>query len=246
MLNATTRKLPPSCYEHDVLGTFAQPGGSGPTRRGRLPLKRSPDKSVRINGYLRRYYRSGYFLGSHMDPQLLPAPRPRAGLTSPLRNVKATESHAGVQGSPSLVQISSLAGNFTRHSGSMAIPNTATRTGQLAQGLVPAHELPPLQVSGVSPTVMFNPSLKRSRIPEPEVSVSSPDIKNEAAQDEGVPAKRARKNAKSWSCFYFKRAWLSVCQEFGLPQVSGGQLLNQFQHQPPLLFRLTSELTSEI
>jgi hypothetical protein len=93
---------------------------------------------------------------------------------------------------------------------------------------------------------MFNPSLKRSRIPEPEVSVSSPDIKNEAAQDEGVPAKRLRKNAKSWSCFYFKRAWLSVCQEFGLPQVSGGQLLNQFQHQPPLLFRLTSELTSEI
>jgi hypothetical protein len=192
-LSARSHKLP-NCYEHDVLKEPAQPRTSVHSRRGRPSLIRSLRKSVRLNGNLGRSYRSGFFIGSYMDPQLPPALKkfqstklPRAGLTSDLRNVK--EFYADVQGGPSLVQISSHPG------GSLAIPNTASRTGQLVQWPVPAHN----SSSPVHPM-----RLKRPRIPRQEAPAVLPTVVGiETSQEDVVPsppptpAKRPRKNPKS-------------------------------------------------
>ncbi|KAF8196826.1 hypothetical protein K438DRAFT_1825620 [Mycena galopus ATCC 62051] len=133
-----------------------------------------------------------------MDPQLpttkLPCfnKLPGIGLTSRLRNGKANESHAGAEGHGiSFVHLSSLPENFTQQPGSMTIPNPS----QIAQGPVPAHDLPSLRASGM--TAMPQRSLKRSRIPQQdsEISIVSPDVKIEATQDESIappPPKRRK------------------------------------------------------
>jgi hypothetical protein len=140
-----------------------------------------------------------------MDPQLPPALKkfqstklPRAGLTSDLQNVK--EFYADVQGGPSLVQISSHPGNTQQH-GSLAIPNTTSRTGQLVQWPVPAH-------NSSSPVHAIR--LKRPRIPRQEVPAALPTVVGiETSQEDVVPlppsppppppppVKRPRKNTKS-------------------------------------------------
>ncbi|KAF7370916.1 hypothetical protein MSAN_00725500 [Mycena sanguinolenta] len=121
----------------------------------------------------------------------------RDGPSSRLRNVEANESHAGIQDGVSLIQVSSLPGNHAWQTGSMAMPNTCIHPDQ--QGSVLAHTLPSLQVSRVaSVTAMPQQSLKRSRTPQEEVAIASPQVKTEPSQigEAPPPAKRRRKTKK--------------------------------------------------
>lgn len=197
---SSARDHPPSsCYEHDVLDLLPQPEEPFHSRRGRESWVQLQHQSAPLTNFSRHYRPELYFSGSNMNPELHLPPKepprltelPRESFTSRLRNVMADEPQAG----PSLVQISSLPGNFTRQPGSTPIPNV----GQLAQGFLPAHNLPPWRVS--QPTVMPSSSLMR-----PRMHPQKTRAKKETVQDEGAlpPLKRPRKNAKSLLCFHFR------------------------------------------